>query len=125
MKRVYTTSSDVIHLFAQRRQDGARCANVFFDNRDKIYSYGYHYLLGEFIDKNNLKIENLSTKNNHGEEEERHKIKNGEMLEYGNIEDTTLYKKIYVFNFNLNDNKNFPIKLYIYSEEDVVDRFGL
>jgi len=48
MKRVFTNSSDVIHLFAQRSQTEARCNNVFFEN-DRIYSYGHHYLLAEFI----------------------------------------------------------------------------
>jgi len=51
MKTVFNSSSDVIHLFAQRSQDNARCSNVFFD-KNKIYSYGYHYLLGEFISNN-------------------------------------------------------------------------
>ena len=49
MKRVFTNSYDVIHLYAQRSQDEGRCSNVFFYG-DKIYSYGHHYLLGEFID---------------------------------------------------------------------------
>jgi len=58
MKRVFTTSEDVIHLFAQQIQTDARCSNVFFektwtdngiDYGNKIYSYGYHYLLGQFI----------------------------------------------------------------------------
>ena len=57
MKRVYNKSSDVIHLFAQRSQDEARCSNVFFDNRNKIYSYGHHYLLGHFIDDNTILID--------------------------------------------------------------------
>ena len=52
MRTVYSSSSDVIHLFAQRTQEHARCANVFFDG-DKIYSYGYHYLMGEFITNKN------------------------------------------------------------------------
>lgn len=49
MKKVFTSSSDVIHLFAQRSQDEARCSNVYFYDIDKIYSYGRHYLLGQFI----------------------------------------------------------------------------
>ena len=49
MKRVFTSSTDVIHLYAQRSQDEARCSNVFFEG-DLIWSYGRHYLLGEFID---------------------------------------------------------------------------
>ena len=48
MKTTFSSPTDVIHLFAQRCQDYAKCTNVFFDG-DKIYSYGYHYLMGEFI----------------------------------------------------------------------------
>lgn len=48
MKTVFSSPTDVIHLFAQRSQDNAKCSNVFFYG-DKIYSYGYHYLMGEFI----------------------------------------------------------------------------
>ena len=48
MKKVFTNSSDVIHLFAQRSQSEANCKNVFFEN-NRIYSYGRHYLLAEFI----------------------------------------------------------------------------
>lgn len=56
MKRVFTKSSDVIHLFAQRTQDDARCGNVYFDDKDHIYSYGRHYLLGRFLDDNAIFI---------------------------------------------------------------------
>lgn len=49
MKTVYNNSHDVIHLFAQQTQAHARSSNVFFYN-DKIYSYGYHYLLASFIE---------------------------------------------------------------------------
>ncbi len=48
MKKVFTNSADVIHLFAQRSQSEARCGNVFFEG-NRIYSYGHHYLLAEFI----------------------------------------------------------------------------
>lgn len=47
MKRVFRNSQEVIHLFAQRTQDEAKCSNVYFYG-DKIYSYGQHYLLGQF-----------------------------------------------------------------------------
>lgn len=58
MKKVYSSSSDVMHLFAQRTQDEARTSsnNVFFNNVNKIYSYGHHYLLCEFIDDNTVMI---------------------------------------------------------------------
>ena len=48
MKRVFTNSQDVIHLFIQRSQSEAHCSNVFFET-NRIYSYGHHYLLAEFI----------------------------------------------------------------------------
>jgi len=47
MKKVFSNSTDVIHIFAQRSQSEGRSSNVFFYG-DKIYSYGYHYLLAEF-----------------------------------------------------------------------------
>ncbi len=62
MKKVFNSSSDVIHLFAQKTQNDARCNNVFFENpKDKeygtkLYSYGYHYLLAEFLNENTIMI---------------------------------------------------------------------
>lgn len=47
MKKVFSNSTDAIHVFAQRSQSEGRSSNVFFYG-DKIYSYGYHYLLAEF-----------------------------------------------------------------------------
>ena len=49
MKTVFTSSNDVMHLFAQRTQNNARTNSAFFEG-NKVYSYGYHYLLGEFIE---------------------------------------------------------------------------
>ena len=50
MKKVFSSNADCIHTFAQRSQDEGRTSNhnVYFYG-DKIYSYGSHYLLGEFI----------------------------------------------------------------------------
>lgn len=47
MKTVFN-SADCVHTFAQRSQQNGRSSNLFFEG-DKIYSYGYHYLLGEFV----------------------------------------------------------------------------
>ena len=69
MKRVFTNSTEVIHLWAQRTQNEARCSNVFFEpdyklsdgnwealeTSSKIYSYGKHYLLAEFLEKEFIK----------------------------------------------------------------------
>jgi hypothetical protein len=56
MKTVFS-NSEIMHVFAQRTQSEARTANsnVFFKG-NKIYSYGYHYLLGEFLDNNTILI---------------------------------------------------------------------
>ena len=67
MRTVFSNSDDVIHIFAQQSQSEGRCSNIFF-NGTKIYSYGYHYLLGEFIDKNTIVINDegySSTTNKH------------------------------------------------------------
>lgn len=49
--------SDVFHVYAQRSQEEGRASSVFFYG-DKIYSYGSHYLLGEFIDDKTIIINN-------------------------------------------------------------------
>jgi predicted transcriptional regulator len=49
MKKVFTNSAEVLHLYAQQTQSEAKCSNVFFYDK-KCYSYGYHYKLTEFID---------------------------------------------------------------------------
>lgn len=57
MKQIFSSSDEVIHLFAQQVQHyGANSSRniYFYDN--KIYSYGSHYLLGEFIDKETILI---------------------------------------------------------------------
>ena len=59
MRKVFSSAEDVIHVFAQRTQSEGRSSNVFFYG-DKIYSYGYHYLLGEFIDDKTILINDNS-----------------------------------------------------------------
>ena len=48
MKTVFNSATDVIHLFAERSQSEARSSNCFFHG-NKLYSYGYHYLMAEYI----------------------------------------------------------------------------
>ena len=57
MKKVLSNSSAVIHVFAQRSQNEARCSNVFFNNPQEIYSYGHHYMLGKFLDDDTILID--------------------------------------------------------------------
>lgn len=56
MKTVFS-NADLVHTFAQRTQnEGRTSAGGLFFKDDKIYSYGYHYLLGEFIDEKTIII---------------------------------------------------------------------
>jgi hypothetical protein len=55
MKTVFSNAQDCVHAFAQRETPQGRSGNVFFYG-DKIYSYGYHYLLAEFIDDKTIVI---------------------------------------------------------------------
>lgn len=54
MRKVFT-NTEIVHVFAQQSQSEGRSSSMFF-NDTKIYSYGYHYLLGEFIDSDTIVI---------------------------------------------------------------------
>ena len=57
MKKVFQNTSEVVHVFAQQSQWQGRNQSgsiYFYDN--KIYSYGSHYLLGEFINDETIII---------------------------------------------------------------------
>ena len=57
MRKVFSNTSEVVHVFAQQTQSEGRnqSGSIYFrDNR--IYSYGSHYLLGEFINKDTIII---------------------------------------------------------------------
>lgn len=57
MRKVLRNTNEVIHVFSQQTQSEGRnqSGSIFFEYA-KIYSYGYHYLLGEFIDKETILI---------------------------------------------------------------------
>lgn len=58
MKTVFN-NSDLVHTFAQQSQNEGRTSNnCLFFRDNKIYSFGYHYLLGEFLDSNTILINN-------------------------------------------------------------------
>lgn len=46
------SNSELVHKFAERSQSNGESCNMFFRNTNEIYSYGYHYLLGKFLDIN-------------------------------------------------------------------------
>ena len=57
MRKVFT-NTEIVHVFAQQSQSEGRSGSMFFHDT-KIYSYGYHYLLGEFIDSDTIVINNI------------------------------------------------------------------
>lgn len=65
MKTVFSSTDEAIHIFAQQQQTDIKNSsrNIFckrsnynLNYADEIYSYGHHYLLGKFIDKNTILI---------------------------------------------------------------------
>lgn len=48
IKKVFGSSDQVLHLWANQSQDSARSSNVFFEG-DTVYSYGRHYKLGQIV----------------------------------------------------------------------------
>lgn len=50
MKKVFSSSAQCIHVFAQQSQDEGHAGNVFFEGKT-LYSYGRHFAIASFIDK--------------------------------------------------------------------------
>jgi hypothetical protein len=60
MRHVFSSSSDTIHAYAQRPNDPTahgRSGNVYFEG-GKLYSYGRHYVLAEWLDDQTVLIDN-------------------------------------------------------------------
>jgi hypothetical protein len=57
MKKVFQNTSEVVHIFAQQTQSEGRnqSGSIYFED-NRIYSYGSHYLLGEFINDETIII---------------------------------------------------------------------
>ena len=57
MKTVFKNNDEVIHIFAQRNHtEGRNSTSSVYFRGNKIYSYGHHYLLGEFINDSTIII---------------------------------------------------------------------
>ena len=57
MKKVFQNTSKVVHVFAQQtQQEGRNQSRSIYFRENKIYSYGSHYLLGEFINSDTIII---------------------------------------------------------------------
>ena len=55
MRHVFNSNWDCVHEYAQRNNTHGKSSSIFFEY-DKIYSYGYHYQIAEFIDNNTILI---------------------------------------------------------------------
>tara|TARA_R110002096_G_scaffold369157_1_gene562448 strand:- start:449 stop:1312 length:864 start_codon:yes stop_codon:yes gene_type:complete len=57
MKKVFPNISETIHLFAQQTQgEGRNSSSSVYFRDNKIYSFGSHYLLGEYINPETIII---------------------------------------------------------------------
>ena len=57
MRKVFSNTSEVVHVFAQQTQsEGRNQSGSIYFRENKIYSYGSHYLLGEFINNETIII---------------------------------------------------------------------
>ena len=57
MKKVFSNTSQTIHVFAQQTQsEGRNSSSSVYFRENKVYSYGSHYLLGEFINPETIII---------------------------------------------------------------------
>ena len=61
MKKVFS-NSELVHTFAQRSQEEGRASSMFFEG-DRIYSFGRHYLLGEFVNEKTIIIDDRGYSN--------------------------------------------------------------
>ena len=51
MKKVFSSHSECAHVWAQQKQDSGKSANMFFEGT-RIFSYGHHYCIANFINPN-------------------------------------------------------------------------
>lgn len=49
MRRVFSSNSEVCHVWAQQKQAAGRSGNIFFEGVS-IYSYGRHFEMARFVD---------------------------------------------------------------------------
>jgi hypothetical protein len=100
MKKVFSSNSDVCHAFAQRTYPEGKSGSVFFYG-DKIYSWGYHYLLGEFIDDKTIIINDVGYSSSTG----KHiNILRGATSQYRQLFTTDIELSL-VYEYILNANK--------------------
>jgi len=58
MRHSFNSNWACVHEYAQRNNTHGKSSSIFFEY-DKIYSYGYHYQIAEFIDNNTILINDV------------------------------------------------------------------
>jgi len=53
MRKVFSTHSEVCHVWAQQKQSEGKASRIFFEDKS-IYSYGRHFEMARFIDANTV-----------------------------------------------------------------------
>ena len=53
MRKVFSTHSEVCHVWAQQTQSEGKASRIFFEDKS-IYSYGRHFEMARFIDANTV-----------------------------------------------------------------------
>lgn len=55
MRKVFSSHSEVCHVWAQQKQSEGKASRIFFDG-PSIYSYGRHFEMARFVDANTVFI---------------------------------------------------------------------
>jgi hypothetical protein len=58
MKKVFSSNPQLCHKFNEQSQSEGRASNMFFEG-DTMYSYGRHYIVGEFLTPNLIVINDV------------------------------------------------------------------
>lgn len=57
MKTVFSSTDEMLHIYASQTQERGKSGNVFFEGKI-CYSYGYHFPMSKIIDKKTILITN-------------------------------------------------------------------
>lgn len=102
MKTVFSSYSEIAHLWANQLQDNARNSrkNFFFDGK-KIYSYGLHYVIAKHVENDKGEVAVLISNHNYSPTTNKH-IRIVE-------QSVNHFKRIYCYNPDGSKYENFDV----------------
>jgi hypothetical protein len=100
--KTYKSISDCIHKFAQQDQTSGKSSNVFFEYK-KLYSFGYHFTLAEFLTENIILLDDSTYSVT--------TTKHQNITRYATRQYTQLYKSTYHIQNCIRDLKELKNKL--------------